>query len=68
MAGPELRSEAEYEAALREIERLTEEDPGKGTAEHDELQRLHAMVEAYDASQLHAHSPDDYPVGDEDED
>lgn len=44
-----LRNEEEYEAAVREIDVLSDRDPASGTEEHDLLQFLMVLVAAYDA-------------------
>ena len=43
-----LRTESEYEAALREIERLLDADPASGTDEYDRLEFLSVLVEDYE--------------------
>jgi HTH-type transcriptional regulator / antitoxin HigA len=43
-----LRTEAEYEAAVREIERLLDEDPAPGTEGYDRLEFLSVLVEHYE--------------------
>lgn len=43
-----LRTEAEYEAAVREIERLLDEDPEPGTEGYDRLEFLSVLVEHYE--------------------
>jgi HTH-type transcriptional regulator/antitoxin HigA len=50
-----VKTEADYEAALAEIEALFEADPG--TAEGDRLEVLTTLVEAYED----AHYPIPYP-------
>jgi antitoxin component HigA of HigAB toxin-antitoxin module len=62
MPDVELRTEAEYEAALAEIDRLLDLEPEKGTPEHDALQHLRGLVEAYDLRQMRARDADDLPV------
>jgi HTH-type transcriptional regulator / antitoxin HigA len=43
-----IRTEAEYKAALNEIERFFAEEPRKGTAEADRFDLLTLLVEAYE--------------------
>jgi len=43
-----LRSEAEYDAAVAEIDALLELEPARGTSEYDRLELLSVLVEAYD--------------------
>lgn len=50
-----LRSEEEYEAAVREVDGLLDADPEPGTDEHDRLEFLTVLVEAYDRE----HFPDE---------
>jgi len=51
-----IRTEADYEAALREIERLFEAEPG--TPEGDKLDVLATLVEAYEAKHYAIPAPD----------
>jgi HTH-type transcriptional regulator/antitoxin HigA len=55
-----IRSEADYEAALKEIEKLIESQPG--TPEGDRMEVLVTLVEAYEAKYFPLPEPDD-PVG-----
>jgi HTH-type transcriptional regulator/antitoxin HigA len=50
-----LRDEEEYEAAVAEIDVLLERDPEPGTEEHDRLEFLTVLVEAYEDD----HYPDE---------
>lgn len=50
-----LRSEAEYDAALAEIDELLDVDPQPGTEASDRLEFLSVLVEAYD--------DEHYPMG-----
>jgi HTH-type transcriptional regulator / antitoxin HigA len=50
-----LRSEAEYDAAIAEIERLLDEDVEPGSEGYDRLEFLSVLVEHYE--------DDRYPVG-----
>lgn len=50
-----LRNREEYEAAVREIDDLSDQDPAPGTEEHDRLLFLMVLVGAYDAE----HYPDE---------
>ncbi len=43
-----LRNEAEYDAAVAEIDALLELEPARGTLEYDRLELLSVLVEAYD--------------------
>ncbi len=43
-----LRNEAEYDAAVAEIDALLELAPARGTLEYDRLELLSVLVEAYD--------------------
>jgi len=55
-----IRSEADYEAALKEIESLVESQPG--TPEADRMDVLVTLTEAYEAKHFPIPEPDD-PVG-----
>src|SRR5512147_2913579 len=55
-----IRSEADYEAALKEIETLVNSQPG--TPEGDRMDVLVTLVQAYEASHYPIPEPDD-PVG-----
>jgi HTH-type transcriptional regulator/antitoxin HigA len=44
-----LRTEAEYDAAVAEMDALLDTDPQPGTPEFARLERLSALVAAYDA-------------------
>lgn len=55
-----IRTEADYQAALREIERLFESKPG--TSDGDLLEVLATLVEAYESRNYPIPEPDD-PVG-----
>jgi HTH-type transcriptional regulator/antitoxin HigA len=50
-----LRSEAEYAEAVRMIDELLDRDPGPGTEDHDLLEFLTVLIEAYEAK----HYPDE---------
>jgi len=52
-----IRSEADYKAALKEIERLIESQPG--TPEGDQMDVLATLVEAYEAKHFPIPEPDD---------
>jgi HTH-type transcriptional regulator/antitoxin HigA len=43
-----LRNEAEYEAAVAEIDALLDADPPAGTADYDRLEFLSVLLEAYE--------------------
>jgi HTH-type transcriptional regulator/antitoxin HigA len=43
-----LRCDAEYQAAVAEIDALLDRDPAAGTPEHDRLEFLTVLVRAYD--------------------
>ena len=53
-----LRTEAEYDAAVAEIDALLDADPVEGSEAHDRLEFLSVLVEAYEAE----HYP--MPTGD----
>jgi HTH-type transcriptional regulator/antitoxin HigA len=55
-----IRSETDYEAALKEIEALVNSQPG--TPEGDRMDVLVTLVQAYEASHYPIPEPDD-PVG-----
>jgi len=55
-----IRTEADYQATLNEIDRLIESQPG--TPEGDRLDVLATLVEAYEAKHYPIPEPDD-PVG-----
>lgn len=44
-----LRTEAEFEAAVAEIDALLDADPAEGTEAYDRLEFLSVLVEAYEA-------------------
>ncbi len=50
-----LRSEDEYDAAVREIDALLDRNPAPGTDEHDLLEFLTVLVQAYESE----HYPDE---------
>ena len=50
-----LRTEEEYQEAVRMIDELLERDPEGGTEDHDLLEFLSVLVEAYEAE----HYPDE---------
>jgi HTH-type transcriptional regulator/antitoxin HigA len=52
-----IRSEADHQAALKEIERLIESQPG--TPEGDRMDVLVTLVEAYEARHFPIPEPDD---------
>ncbi len=52
-----IRSEADYQTALKEIERLIESQPG--TPEGDRMDVLVTLVEAYEAKNFPIPEPDD---------
>lgn len=52
-----IRSEIDYQAALKEIERLIESQPG--TPEGDRMDVLVTLVEAYEARHFPIPEPDD---------
>lgn len=52
-----IRTEQDYQAALKEIERLFESVPG--TPEGDRLEILVTLVEAYEAKHYPIPDPDD---------
>ncbi|MGH9893306.1 MAG: helix-turn-helix domain-containing protein [bacterium] len=43
-----LRDEAEYDAAVAEIDELLDNDPAEGSADFERLEFLSVLVEAYD--------------------
>lgn len=53
-----IRSEAEYEAAVDEIERFFEDEPKKGSAEADRFDLLALVVEDYERRRWPIESPD----------
>jgi HTH-type transcriptional regulator/antitoxin HigA len=52
-----IRSEADYQAALKEIEKLMESEPG--TPDGDRMEVLVTLVEAYEAKNFPIPEPDD---------
>ena len=52
-----IRSEADYQSALREIERLMDSQPG--TPEGDRMDVLATLIEAYEARHFPIPEPDD---------
>jgi HTH-type transcriptional regulator / antitoxin HigA len=54
-----LRNEREYQAAVREIERLLDEDPKSGSQAFDRLEFLSVLVEHYE--DVHLPMPDTTP-------
>ena len=56
-----IRTDGDYEAALREIARLMEAEPAAGTGEFDKLEVLATLVEAYERAHYPIESAD--PVG-----
>jgi HTH-type transcriptional regulator / antitoxin HigA len=53
-----IRSMADYQAALAEIARLTEEDPAEGSDALDRLEVMTALVESYENRQYVIGLPD----------
>ena len=53
-----LRSEADYDWALKEIARYFEREPRRGTAEADRFDVLAALIEAYEAKHWPIAPPD----------
>ncbi len=53
-----LRSEADYEAALREIERYFEREPKRGTAAADRFDLLALVIEDYEKRRWPIEPPD----------
>lgn len=53
-----IRSEHDYNEALKVISRLVDADPARGTAEGDQLDALAAGVERYEAEHLSLGRPD----------
>ena len=53
-----IRSTADYQAALAEIARLTEEDPAEGSDALDRLEVMTALVESYENRQYVIGLPD----------
>lgn len=53
-----VRTEADYEAALREISALMADDPMPGTNEGDRLEVLTTLVQAYEAQHHPVPPPD----------
>ncbi|MFA7680033.1 MAG: transcriptional regulator [Pigmentiphaga sp.] len=53
-----IRTEADYQAALKEISRLMESDPEIGTPDGDRLDVLATLVQAYEAKQFPIDLPD----------
>ena len=53
-----LRSEADYDAALREIERYFENEPKPGTPESDRFDLLALVIEDYEHKQWPIEPPD----------
>lgn len=52
-----IRSEADYQAALKEIDRLTDSRPG--TSDGDRMEVLATLVEAYEIKHFPIPEPDD---------
>jgi HTH-type transcriptional regulator / antitoxin HigA len=52
-----IRTEADYEAALKEVEKLMESQPG--TPEGDRMDVLVTLIEAYEAKHFPIPAPDD---------
>ncbi len=47
-----IRNETEYSAAVEEIDRLLDADPATGSEEHDRLEFLSVLVQAYEDAHL----------------
>lgn len=54
-----LRTEADYEAALAEIERYFEQEPGQGTPEADRFDLLALVIQDYERKHWPIEPPDD---------
>lgn len=48
-----LRDEAEFEAAVVRVDELLDIDPPPGSTEHDELEFLSVLIEAYEQEATH---------------
>lgn len=53
-----IRTESDYEAALKEISRLMEKDPAPGTLDGDRLDVMATLVEAYERIHFPIELPD----------
>jgi HTH-type transcriptional regulator / antitoxin HigA len=53
-----IRSEADYEAAVKEIERYFENEPKPGTPEGDRFDRLALIIEDYERKRWPIEPPD----------
>lgn len=62
MATSEIRSPAEYDEVLAEIERLVQREPTRGTPEFDALEQLSSLADEYRARAGNLHHADDLPV------
>ena len=58
MAIRPLRTERDYDWALREIERYFEKQPRRGTPEADRFDILAALIESYEAKHWPIEAPD----------
>jgi HTH-type transcriptional regulator/antitoxin HigA len=52
-----LRTRHEYQSAMAEVDALLDEDPRKGTSEHDRLDLLAVLIGAYEDRQLLMDAP-----------
>jgi len=48
-----IRTDADYEAALKDIEQYFDNEPEKGTAESDRFDVLAALIGAYEQEHWH---------------
>ncbi len=53
-----IRTEADYDAALKEIERYFEREPKRGTPEADRFDLLAALIDAYERERWPVGPPD----------
>jgi HTH-type transcriptional regulator/antitoxin HigA len=55
--GRVLRTEEEYDAAVREVDRLLDASPAAGTRDYDRLELLSVLIEVYDEAHYPAPAP-----------
>ncbi|MCB5945385.1 type II toxin-antitoxin system HigA family antitoxin [Acidocella sp. KAb 2-4] len=53
-----IKTEADYDWALKEIEQYFEHEPAAGTAEADRFDVLATLIDAYEAKHWHIEAPD----------
>lgn len=54
---PPITTEAEYQAALRELDRYYDSEPEPGTPDAERFETMQSQVEAFETDRFHAKTP-----------